>query len=172
MKPNGAAQGLMGGSVGGCSLGGASSADKAGIGAATAAAEGDAWVVAFTQAERALLRGGCRRKCLSVLRTLRDAHLELPGQPVDHYHVKTLLLHECGKHPREDEWTDTCLGDRINGIVLQMISCLQNRKCAHYFLPNLDLFKGKQSTALDAAARQAWRILRELLTNGRSLEQL
>lgn len=136
------------------------------------AAEGDAWVVSFHQAETMLLLGGCRRKCLSILRTLRDKHLDLPGKPIENYHMKTLLLYECEKHPRELEWDETCLGDRINGILLQLISCLQNRRCPHYFVPTLDLFRGKSSSSMDAAAKQAWRILRELLTNSRSLEKL
>lgn len=70
------------------------------------------------------------------------------------------------------EWDDTCIGDRINGILLQLISCLQNRRCPQYFLPTVDLFKGKSTTAMDSVAKQVWRILRELLTNPRSLEAL
>lgn len=134
--------------------------------------EGDAWVISFHHAEQLLLLGGCRQKCLSVLKSLRDKHLDLPGHPVESYHLKTLLLYECEKHPREMEWDETALGDRINGILLQLISCLQNRRCQHYFLPSLDLFKGKSPSTLDTAAKQAWRILRELLTNPRSLEKL
>lgn len=136
------------------------------------AAEGDAWVISFQQSEMLLLLGGCRRRCLSILKTLRDKHLDLPGKPVENYHMKTLLLYECEKHPREAEWDETSLGDRINGILLQLISCLQNRKCPHYFLPGLDLFRGKSTSSMDNAAKQAWRILRELLTNSRSLEKL
>ena len=134
--------------------------------------EGDAWVISFYHVEEMLLLGGCRKKCLSVLKCLRDKHLDMPGHPVENYHIKTLLLFECEKHPRENEWTETCIGDRINGILLQLISCLQNRRCHHYFLPNLDLFKGKSHAALDAAAKQVWRILRELITNSRCLERL
>lgn len=136
------------------------------------AAEGDSWVLSFQNAENQLLQGGCRRKCLSILKTLRDRHLDLPGHPIEVEHIKTLLLYECEKHPREVEWDETCLGDRINGILLQMISCLQNRRCPYYFLPNMDLFRGKSASAMDSAAKQAWRILRELLTNSRSLEKL
>ena len=136
------------------------------------AAEGDAWVMSFKYAEDRLLYGGCRRKCLSILKALRDRHFDVPGQPISSYHLKTLLLYECEKHPRELEWDDTCLGDRLNGILLQLISCLQNRRCPHYFLPNVDLFKGKSTTAMDNAAKQVWRILRELLTNPKSLEKL
>ena len=135
-------------------------------------AEGDAWVLSFTDAENKLLQGGCRRKTLSILKTLRDKHLDLAGQPVRNYHLKSLLLYECEKHPREIDWDETVLGDRINGILLQLISCLQNRRCPHYFLHGLDLFHGKPHAALDQAAKQAWRITREILTNPKSLEKL
>ncbi|XP_070553842.1 putative nucleotidyltransferase MAB21L1 [Ptychodera flava] len=135
-------------------------------------AEGDAWVLCFNEAENKLLQGGCRRKCLSVLMTLRDRHLDLSGQPVKNYHMKTLLLYECEKHPREMDWDESCLGDRINGILLQLISCLQSRKCPHFFLHGLDLFQGKSHSSLDNAAKQAWRIAREILTNTKSLEKL
>ncbi|GFQ67090.1 protein mab-21 [Trichonephila clavata] len=134
--------------------------------------EGDAWVLNFCEAENRLLQGGCRKKCLSILKTLKDKHLELPGNPVTSYHLKTLLLYECEKHPKEIEWDETCLGDRINGILLQLISCLQCRRCPHYFLPQLDLFKGKSANSLENAAKQTWRLTRELLTNARSLEKL
>ena len=137
-----------------------------------ASAEGDAWVLSFRDAENKLLLGGSRRKCLSILKALRDKHLDLPGQPVKNYHLKTLLLYECEKHPREIDWDETCLGDRINGILLQLISCLQNRRCPHYFLHGLDLFSSKPHNALDQAAKQTWRIAREILTNPRSLEKL
>lgn len=136
------------------------------------AVDGDAWVVSFRSAESLLLAGGCRRRCLSILKTLRDRHLDLPGRPVDNYHIKTLLLYECEKHPLDVDWDEACLGDRVNGVLLQLISCLQNRRCPHYFLPGLDLLRGKSIASLDGAAKHAWRILRELLTNSRSLEKL
>ncbi|KAL1129746.1 hypothetical protein AAG570_012690 [Ranatra chinensis] len=117
------------------------------------AMEGDAWVMSFVE-------------------TLRDRHLDLPGNPVTGYHLKTLLLYECEKHPREIEWDESCLGDRISGILMQLISCLQCRRCPHYFLPHLDLFKGKSPTALENAAKHVWRLARELLTNSRALDKL
>jgi len=141
---------------------------------AAAAAEGDAWVVSFHSAESVLLRTGtgCRRRCLSILKTLRDRHLDLPGRPVDSYHMGTLLLNECEKHPLESDWDDGCLGDRVNGILLQLISCLQNRRCPHFFLPGLDLMRERSTSSMDLAAKHAWTLLRELLTNCRSLDKL
>ncbi|XKL61308.1 hypothetical protein PGB90_008365 [Kerria lacca] len=136
------------------------------------AMEGDAWVMSFTEVESRLLYAGSRRKCLSILKTLRDRHLDLPGNPITNYHMKTLLLYECEKHPQDTEWDELCLGDRINGIFLQLISCLQCRRCPHYFLPHLDLFKGKAPSALENAARQVWRLTRELLTNSKAFDKL
>ncbi|CAF0974653.1 unnamed protein product [Didymodactylos carnosus] len=137
-----------------------------------ASSEGDSWVMSFCEAEDRLLQDGSRRKCLSLLKTLRDRHLDLPGQPVTNYTMKTLMLYECEKHPRELDWDELCLGDRLNGVLLQLISCLQCRKCPHYFNPNVDLFKGKSTQCLDNAAKQCWRLTRELLINSRSLEKL
>ncbi|PAA76228.1 hypothetical protein BOX15_Mlig014757g1 [Macrostomum lignano] len=136
------------------------------------AAEGDSWLVDFTDSENHLLQGGCRRKCLSILKTLRDRHLELDGQPVSNYHMKTMLMYECEKHPRDIEWDEACLFDRINGILLQTISCLQNRRCPHFFLPQLDLLRGKSTQSLDEAAKAIWALLRDLLTNSKCLEKL
>uniref|UniRef100_A0A1A9UVM6 Mab-21 domain-containing protein n=1 Tax=Glossina austeni TaxID=7395 RepID=A0A1A9UVM6_GLOAU len=137
-----------------------------------ASMEGDAWVLSFFEAENRLLQGGCRRRCLSILKTLRDRHLELPGNPIAAYNLKTLLLYECEKHPRDFEWDEGCIADRINGIFLQLISCLQYRRCPHYFLPTLDLFKGKSPSALEQAAKQVWRLTREMLTNANAFEKL
>jgi hypothetical protein len=52
------------------------------------AMEGDAWVLSFIEAENRLLVGGCRRKCLSILKTLRDRHLDIPANPVTTYIMK------------------------------------------------------------------------------------
>jgi len=136
------------------------------------AMEGDAWVISFMEAENRLLTGGCRRQCLSILKTLRDQHLDMPAGPVTAYVMKTLVLYECEKHPREMDWDERCIGDRLNGVLLQLISCLQCKRCPHYFLPNLDLFKGKRPDSMEQAAKQTWRLARELLCNSRALEKL
>ena len=53
------------------------------------------------------------------------------------YVVQTLLLYECEKHPRETEWEEGALGDRIAGILMQLISCLQ--VCTAYLFDFKDL---------------------------------
>merc|ERR1712066_770827 len=74
--------------------------------------------------------------------------------------------------PRKEDWEEAHIGDRTCGILMQLISCLQCRRCPHYFLPAVDLFRGKSPSSLDNAAKLAWRLLRELLTNGKALENL
>ena len=136
-----------------------------------ASSEGDAWAISFTEAEGRLLQDGTRRKCLSILKTLRDRHFD--ASPISNYVLKCLVLYECEKHPHEHEWSDdVTLGDRLNGILLQLISCLQCRKCPDYFLPNVDLFKGKSLQSLDQTAKQCWHLTREMLINSQCLDRL
>lgn len=134
--------------------------------------EGDSWIISFSDAEDKLLIGGTRRKCLSILKTIRDRHLDLPGQPITSQIIKTLVLYECEKHPNDWEWEETNLGDRINGILLQLIACLQSRKFPAYFAPQVDIFRGKDLQYLDYAAKHTWRLQRELLFNPRCLDEL
>lgn len=137
-----------------------------------AGSEGDAWLLCFYDAEDMLFANGGRRLCLSMLKTLYDKHLDLPGKPLEYVHLVMLLLFECEKHPRETEWTDESLIDRINGILLQLVSCLQCRRCPHFFLKGVDLFGCKPKQALDMAAKQAWNIARDIATNPGSFDIL
>lgn len=86
--------------------------------------------------------------------------------------MKTLVLYECEKHPYDYEWEENNLGERINGILLQLIACLQSRKFPAYFTPQVDLFRGKDLHQLDFATKQTWRLHRLLLFNPRSLDDL
>lgn len=134
--------------------------------------EGDSWVISFAEAEDKLLVGLNRRKCMSILKTLRDRHLNLPGQPINYYTLKTLILYECEKHPFDYEWEDNMLGDRLNSVTLQLIACLQSRKCPAYFLGQVDMFRGKDVRHLDLAAKMTWKLQRELLFNPRCFDEL
>ena len=133
------------------------------------AMEGDAWLLSFSSAEKKLIQGASRKKCFSILKTLRDRNMDLSQSSVSIYHIKTLLLYECEKHPLDYEWTDQYLGERINGVLLQLISCLQSRTCPHYFLPSLDLFRGR---ALDNGAKQIWDLMRSIIMDPPSLSCL
>lgn len=135
--------------------------------------EGDAWMLSFSCAEKKLLSGTNRKKCYSILKTLRDRNFD--GRQgsgscnISTYHMRTLLLYECEKHPHDFEWDEQNLGDRINGVLLQLISCLQSRRCPHYFLPNLDLFRGRQ---VDGSAKHIWQLMRTIIIDPDALERL
>jgi len=60
-----------------------------------ASSEGDAWVMSFAEAEDRLLQDGTRRKCLSILKTLRDRNFD--STPITNYVLKCLILYECEK---------------------------------------------------------------------------
>jgi hypothetical protein len=134
--------------------------------------ESDSWIISFTDAENRLLNGGGRHKCLSILKSLIDRHLQLPGNPINNYVIKALVLYESEKHPFDYEWTEQNLGDRLNGILLQLISCLQSRTFPSYFLPQVDMFRGKDARLLDLAAKATWRLQRDLLFNAKCWEKL
>ena len=53
------------------------------------------------------------------------AFFQSQGNPVSMFVLQTLVLYECEKHPREEDWEDAHIGDRISGILMQLISCLQ-----------------------------------------------
>ncbi|CAO4369847.1 unnamed protein product [Caenorhabditis nigoni] len=133
--------------------------------------EADAWAMKMHGAENMLLTGG-RQKTLSILKCLRDAHMDFPGTPVTNYILKTLVLYECEKHCSEYEWEDTNIGDRLVGVLLQLVSCLQCRRCAHYFLPSLDLLRAKPPHTIEHSAKLAWHLVRKLMIDPNALQTL
>jgi hypothetical protein len=55
--------------------------------------EGDAWMISMTQAESILLSHLNRAKVFSILKTLRDRHLNFPSSSVTNYLIKVSLLY-------------------------------------------------------------------------------
>ena len=51
-----------------------------------------------------------------------------------------------------------------SGIMLQLISCLQSRRCPHFMLDNVDLFHSCDPDQLDKLAKQVWALVRCLVT--------
>ena len=111
---------------------------------------GDAWILAFNEAEQKLIDGANRKVVLSgstvnigqlnnpyfllqkvstrksilltrkVLKTLRELHLDM--EIINSNHLCNLLLSECEKHPNEEDWAPEVIGDRIVGILLQVFT--------------------------------------------------
>jgi hypothetical protein len=86
--------------------------------------------------------------------------------------MRHLLLHECEKHPRDCEWEERCVGERVSGILLQLVACLQSRRSPAYFMPAVDALRGKEELTLDMAAKHTWRLRRQLMFNSRCLSEM
>jgi len=71
--------------------------------------------MSFVKAEDVLLQHGHRKRCYSILKTMRDGHLDFANSPINNYILKTLLMFECEKHANESEWGEIEIGDRIIG---------------------------------------------------------
>ena len=63
------------------------------------------------------------------------------GNPVSVHVLQTLVLYECEKHAREEEWEEAHMGDRISGILMQLISCLQVKISYLWLFPNKSLIE-------------------------------
>ncbi|XP_067949218.1 protein mab-21-like 2 [Watersipora subatra] len=127
--------------------------------------EGDAWLIEFTDAEERLMYSydTNRKKILSILKCLRDRHLQVQsGSTITNHHLKTLLLFEGEKHPCDSEWQEDHYADRIHSVLLQLTACLQSHECLHYFQPGVNLFKGLDKKAMGVSARAVWAIIRRM----------
>jgi len=96
--------------------------------------EGDAWAMNMENAERVLLAHRNISRAFSILKTLRDKHLEFPGTATTNYILRTLVLWECEKHANDQEWHDYCLSDRI--IDAHSIGQLSQLSLASPLLPS------------------------------------
>ncbi|CBY37855.1 unnamed protein product [Oikopleura dioica] len=120
---------------------------------------GDSWAFSFAEAYTSLLEDGNRK--INKLKVCSNNAFK-PGLLLSK-HLESLLLIECEKHPSDDRWKPEDFGDRLIGILLQSISCMQSRKCPHYILDNVDLFAGYEPTILNEMAKLAWNSVRLLI---------
>ena len=58
--------------------------------------EGDAWIISLQEAESSLLVGGARRRVLSMLKCIRDRHLDLQVQKIFENQIKTISTYLTG----------------------------------------------------------------------------
>ena len=102
------------------------------------------WRYSFSAAEKKLfLQGGhgeenpCRKPVLRILKALKE---ELHLEPLNSYHLKTILLHECEAKPQPSQWNYSHLGQRFLDLLHRLENCLEQSNCPHYFIRNLNLF--------------------------------
>ena len=103
------------------------------------------WRYSFSASIKKLfLKGGhnqassCRKQVFRILKALRE---ELHLQPLTSYQLKTILLYECEAYPHPSQWNYICLGERFLGLLQSLEKCLQQSKCPHYFMRDVNLFE-------------------------------
>ncbi|XP_070538633.1 protein mab-21-like 3 [Ptychodera flava] len=113
------------------------------------------WQTSFQRCEVVLLEGidkdeGCRKQCLRILKKLREDFWCRSTKPVlSSFHLKTLLLWECERHPHSTDWSREKLGERVLGLVRELKTWVSRRRCPHYFIPEINLFTDKHGKLKD-----------------------
>lgn len=116
------------------------------------------WRYSFSAAEKNLfLQGGfgeassCRKQVLRIMKALRE---ELNLEPLNSYHLKTVLFYACEANPEPSQWSSDHLGIRFLGLLLRLFSCLLRSNCPHYFIRELNLFEEfSHQTCLELAKK-------------------
>nr|XP_012617259.1 protein mab-21-like 3 isoform X1 [Microcebus murinus]XP_012617261.1 protein mab-21-like 3 isoform X1 [Microcebus murinus]XP_012617262.1 protein mab-21-like 3 isoform X1 [Microcebus murinus]XP_012617263.1 protein mab-21-like 3 isoform X1 [Microcebus murinus]XP_012617264.1 protein mab-21-like 3 isoform X1 [Microcebus murinus] len=116
------------------------------------------WELSFLQAEQVLLEqldedGGCRRKCLQVMRQLKE-DVWCPGKrPVlTSHHLQTVLFWTCEKYPHFKDWQ--VFSKAFLRLVRKLHKCVSQHFLKHYFVRNSNLLRCANSGELDAVAQK------------------
>ncbi|XP_059506284.1 protein mab-21-like 3 isoform X2 [Stegostoma tigrinum] len=116
------------------------------------------WQLSFTRAERELLEdmdedGGCRLKCLQVIRKLKEDYWCPGNKPViTSYHLQTLLFWTCEKYPRSKDWKN--FQKCFLRLVKKLQKCVLQRYLRHYFVKSFNLLKYANTNELDVTSQK------------------
>lgn len=121
------------------------------------------WQLSFLRAERLLLEGmdedgGCRMKCLRVVRQLKE-DVWCPGsRPViTSQHLQMILLWECERNPSSKAWLE--FGSCFLRLVRRLLKCSRQRFLRHYFIRRANMLKYADANQLDKLADKLSRFL-------------
>uniref|UniRef100_A0A8C8ZP18 Mab-21 like 3 n=1 Tax=Prolemur simus TaxID=1328070 RepID=A0A8C8ZP18_PROSS len=116
------------------------------------------WELSFLQAEQVLLEqldedGGCRRRCLQVMRQMKE-DVWCPGKrPIlSSHHLQTVLFWTCEKYPHFKDWQ--VFGKAFLRLVRKLHKCVSQHFLKHYFVRNSNLLRCANSGELDAVAQK------------------
>ena len=129
------------------------------------------WRRSYSEEEKDKLRkmdlyGGCRLKCLRIVKAIRLNHHQQFGM-LPSYVYKTLLFHLVDM---EDEWHQEALAERVINMFETLKECLRCGRLDHYFDHDVNLFGGCSSASLNDLACYIDRIVRR--NNWSSLVQV
>ena len=119
------------------------------------------WRRSYSEEEKDKLRkmdlqdGGCRLKCLRIVKAIRLNHRQQFGM-LPSYVYKTLLFHLVDM---EDEWHQEALAERIIDMFKTLEGYLKSGNLDHYFDPHVNLLEGCSPTSLNDLACYIARIV-------------
>ncbi|XP_060068440.1 protein mab-21-like 3 [Ylistrum balloti] len=117
------------------------------------------WTLSFAACEKELLEGvdengTCRRKCLRILKTLKENMWCKPGvkKGLTSYHLKNVLFWECEDRPSETEWQQELLAERVTTMTYRLLGYLQRGNLPLYFHTGVNLLASKDKDVLHQVA--------------------
>ncbi|CAG5114696.1 unnamed protein product [Candidula unifasciata] len=117
--------------------------------------------ISFSNAEKYLLRPAwlenykptavCRKDSERILRMIRESDKDA-FIPVNCYHIKTILLHDCMRWPEHASWLPEKLAERFLDLLRDLILVLENQNLPHFFIRDCNLLRDYNTEQLRAAA--------------------
>ncbi|XP_013409851.1 putative nucleotidyltransferase MAB21L1 [Lingula anatina] len=136
------------------------------------------WRISFSKAEKYVMRyedfgdpRGRRKQCSSFLKTIREANKEAM-RPLVSYHLKTLVLNDCMKWPKDESWTHELLSQRFVGLLWHLDDALERRKLPHFFIKKCNLLAPYDMVDLQELATKVKDIFNDIVVNPLTSSQL
>lgn len=117
--------------------------------------------ISFSMAEKHLLHSSAlenykptpifRKDCERILRMIRESDKD-DFVPVNTYHIKTVLLHECMRWPDPAAWAQEKLAERFLELFRDLILALENQELPHFFIRDCNLLRCFSPEQLRAVA--------------------
>lgn len=128
------------------------------------------WRYSFNKAEKRLIldpgtQNNCRR---SIIRVLKGMRLEYNWPCIRSHHLKTFMLHQFESYP-PNHWSDEMFLPRLKESLKRLEDNLRQRKCQHYFLRDINLFKDFDKDACERIIQDIEHFLKDPVW---SLQQL
>ncbi|XP_070575174.1 cyclic GMP-AMP synthase-like receptor 1 isoform X1 [Ptychodera flava] len=123
------------------------------------------WHMSTAAMERALLSdvdedGGCRKKCLCILKKLREDFLCPDGDGINSYHLKTAFLWELEKNPDPEYWRPSNIVQCFTGLFKRVQRNVEEGSCPHFFIVGEDLLERTDRDKLDEVSEKMNRFLK------------
>ncbi|CAL1529416.1 unnamed protein product [Lymnaea stagnalis] len=127
--------------------------------------------ISFSMAEKYLLRKTpqtdielppvSRKDSEKILRIIRESDKD-EFSPVNSYHIKTVLLHECMRWPDKTLWLPENLTERFLELFRDLIFALDNHELPHFFIRDCNLLRQYSTQQLAGATARLRAIYQEI----------